>query len=92
MSGTVTDKRIRSEISKLLKACDNIYDRNFKECAPESFWKEIGLAEDRLAKETAKRPMSTMEIRQACMAYSVAFKRAAVDAGKTDTALGANAG
>lgn len=91
MSGTVTDKRIHSEISKLLKACGDIYERRFEECAPESFWQAIDGAEDVLAKKLTPRPMSTMEIRQACMAYSVAFKRAC-DAGKTDTAPRADAG
>jgi 2,4-dienoyl-CoA reductase-like NADH-dependent reductase (Old Yellow Enzyme family) len=91
MSGTVTDKRIRSEITKLLEGCGNIYERRFEKCAPESFWQEIDRAEDELGEKLKPRPMSTMEIRQACMAYSVAFKRAC-DAGKTDTAPGADAG
>ena len=91
MSGTVTDKRIRSEITKLDKACCDIYDRNFEKPAPEEFWRTIGDAEANLATRLKPRPLSTMEIRQACMAYSVTFKWAA-NAGKTHTAPGADAG
>ncbi len=92
MSGTVTDKRIRAEITKLDKACCDIYGRSYEKPAPDSFWTAIDEAEDELAEKLRNHPMSVMEIRQACMAYSVAFKRAVVDVGKTHTAPGADAG
>ncbi len=91
MSGPVTDKRIYSEISKLLQACGDIYERRFGECAPMEFWLAIEHAEDELAEKLKPRPMSTMEIRQACMAYSVAFKRAC-NAGRAPTTSRADAG
>jgi hypothetical protein len=82
---------MRPELKKLDKACCDIYERHFKERAPDAFWTEIDRAEDVLAERLKPRPLGLMEIRQACMAYSAAFKRAC-NAGEAHTAPGADAG
>lgn len=78
MSGkSVTGKRIHAEIKKLDKAVCSLYAQKFPAApAGEKFWAELLHAEKVLMERLSPRPLGLMEIRQACTAYTAAFKRA----------------
>ncbi len=78
MSGkTVTDKRIDAERAKSTEICARFYVSIFpKENAGMEFWREANIMDDKLAVEIKQRPLSSMQVRKAFHAYTVAFKRA----------------
>lgn len=88
MSGkTVTDKRIDAERKRVNAVCEQYYE----EYPEPGIWSiDQPAAEKRLAQSLEPRPLSSMQVRKAFHAYTVAFKRAC-NVGSLDKTHGTDA-
>lgn len=78
MTETLTDKRCRSRARSLNLRLAEIYDRADL-CGGADFWLRVDAIDKELSVQLAKRPITEIEISQACTAAERAFTLALRD-------------